>query len=146
MDIKYAEGYCPREDLAYLAGIIDGDGSICIIYNKKKDNYYAKVAVGMTDKAPIDLLCAIFPSHMWADKLKSGKTIWKWHTVYSNVVPFLRAIYEFLRVKKEQADIIFEFFSVECKHRRQGLPEEEKKRRKQLCEKLRQLHRGGDFD
>jgi len=131
-----------REILAYIAGIIDGEGSICISRNGKTGYYMPKVYVGMTDKVVIDFLQTIFPSQMYSAKLPSGRIIWKWHTTYSNTVSFLEAIYEFLKAKKEQADVIFEFYSNRRYfHSGCRLTEEEKNRRKRLYEKLKKLHK-----
>lgn len=131
-----------REILAYIAGIVDGEGSICICRNSKTGYYYPKVYVGMTDKVVIDFLQTIFPSQTYSAKLPSGRIIWKWHTTHSNTVSFLEAIYEFLRAKKKQADVIFEFYSKRgFRGSGRKLTQKEIKRRKQLYEKLKRLHK-----
>ena len=131
-----------REILAYIVGIIDGEGCIQIARDSAHVCYFGRIDVGMTDKIVIDFLQSIYPAHIYSSKLKSGKVIWRWRMTGWKIVRFLEDIYEFLRAKRNQADIIFDFYSKKgyiCK--KQGIPEKEVKRRTKLFEKLKKLHK-----
>ena len=111
--------------LAYIAGIVDGEGSIMIQCDRSKSfmeqrasrgssepHYHAGVRVGMTDRRPLDLIVDVTgigrvilekpyhhlkPMYRWAIRRKD------------EIVPFLKLIMPYLLVKKEQAKLALKF-------------------------------------
>ena len=99
--------------LAYIAGVVDGEGSIIIreYRSKRPYRYGTEVSVAMTDTGAIDLLRQIYPGSYSTSTLKSGKTIYRWAVAHRKARAFLEDIYEYLRVKKEQARLAIELES-----------------------------------
>lgn len=113
------------EKLAYIAGIIDGEGSIMISRDRSKSfmaqrlargstdpHYHAGIRVGMLDRRPLDLIVEVTgigkiveekpyhhkrPMFRWALRKKT------------EVIQFLRLIMPYLIVKKEQAQLAIKF-------------------------------------
>lgn len=140
--------------LAYVAGIIDGEGTVFISKGKPaKDrisaSYVACVRVGNTDKRLIDFLYATFgeggvhsrvmPSDKW-------KTCWMWATTGPAAGRVARAVRPYLVLKRQQVDLLLEFLdgfkSFEL-NGRNGVSEEELIRRETLRQKIRELNRKG---
>lgn len=106
-------------ELAWAAGIVDGEGSICIIKEKRKNNYSTqyrlRLSVGMTHEDTVRKLQSIFnlgnvrctPNH---------KTHPKWRPVYEWVVLskqaqiVLNILFPFMVTKRENA-LVAEAFS-----------------------------------
>lgn len=106
----HAEGYMWQATLAvpddvavraYIAGLVDGDGSIA----RRRDGYWA-VLVGMTDEPVIDWLAA-FGGRKSLPYSPSGnrQTVWQWGVNRRrDVVHLLDAIRPYLIVKARRAD------------------------------------------
>ena len=116
-----------REIIAYLAGIIDGEGCITLAnqpshyrrrrakYHEnptaKKDFYMPRLKVGMTDSQPIDLLFVTFGGRRRIQSAKSTrKLVYHWEVTGRPVISkVLLQLYPYLRVKRPQADLMLEF-------------------------------------
>ncbi len=150
---------------AYVAGIIDGEGSIGITrvtkpQNKKQIGHNARIRVTMTDKDIIYWLKNSFGGYATFEKRPyPWKDCYTWTIRDSDIVKrFLDKVYPYLRVKKKQADIMrqmiktFEnssynmvqnfshnhYFGV---HRE--IKEEIFTRREELCRQLKALNQKG---
>lgn len=111
-------------DKAWLAGIIDGEGSIFVMKQKRKDrerdtNYILRVSVQSTDPfmahecrnlagGPV-----IFEQH---DKRPNMSSTLKWELSGRNAAGFLEEILPYMRVKHEQAKLAIEFQRTTKKH------------------------------
>lgn len=113
---------------AYLAGIIDGEGCISIRKLPRKYLYYnPMIEVGMTVRAPIDLLAKTFGNSVWYEVPRNQgrwKNQHKWRVAGKNVIPVLNAILPYLTVKKEQALVALEFASIMSKRGSKWSPDE----------------------
>jgi len=95
--------------IEYLAGIIDGEGSIMVKKQKQSRNlnwnptFEVGIRVGMTYKPIIETLYKTFGGSFFEEKRNKYKTIYRWN-VWGNtkVLPILKALKPHLRVKKEQ--------------------------------------------
>jgi len=130
--------------LSYLAGFIDGEGSIFItkINNKKSGNvwYRTTVACANSDRRPIDML------REWTNakaffyrpgKKATYKPSWQWLATGNTALKFLKDIEPYLIVKKKQAQVAIEF-----QEWRNTLGNTGKKRLKKeivICEEKRQI-------
>lgn len=98
-------------DLAYAAGLIDGEGSIGI-YGKK---LLPVVTVGMTDLEPVQWLADTFGgavvSH-WRpeEQRKHWKPVYRWQASTKAAYIFCRAVLPFLKVKHRQALLVIRFY------------------------------------
>lgn len=104
----YLDSYRPTVGDAYAAGLMDGDGCITIGRDLRKKHYYLRVEIGMT-KA-INLL-QILKNTYGGNFTRMRKESKKWaeaHTwrIFSdNAMTFLKRIYPYLILKRQQATI-----------------------------------------
>ncbi len=110
-------------ELAYIAGIVDGEGCIGIYHRldtKGNRSYQLCVQVGNTDKALIEWLHKSFGAYMYehkhysCEKIKRKLPSFVWTIVGNQALSFLEIVHPYLRIKKEQAEIAIGF----QKHRR----------------------------
>lgn len=105
-----------QTDLAYAAGIIDGEGCITIQRARKSERYIAyvlQVVVGISDKSIIEWLAARFGGNVHCAKprkskfgpfvVNGAKDSWNWNIVAVQAENFLRAILPYLKGKRKQA-------------------------------------------
>jgi hypothetical protein len=130
-------------DLAYAAGIIDGEGSILILrgvgYNRKGEpykRYGCRVSVSMTDKLVPEWLHKNFGGSFYFRQMKGA---WKdqhiWMITNRNVRLFIAAIKPFLKTKSKQADLVLEYLD----HVQENNPEY----RELMVGRMKELNRKG---
>ena len=93
-------------DLAYMAGIIDGEGCIRLNYKTKISRYNLWVTVANTDKALLDWIAARWRGHVHVVKGKPEKNrrmAWRWNMAADLALHFLDEIYPYLVIKKRRA-------------------------------------------
>lgn len=94
-------------NLAYLAGIIDGEG--CIGFTRIRGQLVPRVTVTNTDRTLIEDLKHHFGGHI--SYRKPYKPGWKpsmhWILQNSKSVQLLDKVYKYLRIKKNQATCLF---------------------------------------
>ena len=110
-----------KTDLAYIAGLIDGEGCISIV--KKKDlihgssNYDLRVSVNMTSEYLIQYLHFAFGG-FWRERKKieeRHKQQWMWAVSGPKASEFLLTILPYLIIKKPQAELALRFQSTRRK-------------------------------
>jgi hypothetical protein len=153
--------YIPKEytiaQLAYLAGIIDGEGSItigCYAFSKKTGvpHFHTKIEVTSTDKVLIDWLADNFGGgkSTYTDKQMANnckRRPFRW-TIHSDRVKHLcECTLPYLIIKKEQAQIMIDmrntFEKTRMRKGDQGTQPIEKEvldLRYELFNKLKALH------
>ena len=103
---------------AYLAGIIDGEGSILItkINNKRSGNiwYRMQVSCAMTDPEAIELLRDTFTpdnkQFIYINGREKGyRPVYQWLTTGKTSMRILNELLPYLTVKKQQARLAIEF-------------------------------------
>ena len=93
-------------ELAYLAGIVDGEGSIGAHWRTNSSvSFHVNFQVGMTQVGAIDLFVKIFGGHIHIEKrrTKSGKPIYKWQIYARKAANCLEKLLPYLIIKREQA-------------------------------------------
>lgn len=137
--------------LAYLAGIIDGEGCIRIakLSGKHYSPYAPCVNCGMTNPAAIELLHATFGGSIrWAwpsgKNASPCKPLRYWYlNGTESVARALRLLYPHLRVKKAQATLLLDFCFNKQDGRKGGITQDEHRWREELYLKVKKLnHRG----
>ena len=134
---------------AYLAGIIDGEGTIRIA-RTKSDNpnwslkYSGAISIGMTDKKVIQLFVKTFGAKMRIECVSNRKLIYRWGTSGNQKVPIiLKPLLPYLRVKKKQAELVIRYCE-NCQkngyRRNKRLPKKELQWRGALYQKVRNLN------
>ncbi len=112
----------------YLAGLFDGEGSISIAKKaiKLKDGslapwYVLMVCLGNTYRPIVDHLSKEYGSPTRTVKRiarnQPGRPIFQWSVASDKAELFLRVIYPHLVIKKDEADLAFEFRNHVRKHR-----------------------------
>ena len=138
-----------KELLAYMAGIIDGEGHIGIYgsFNhklSKHKSHYLRVSVGNNCKELLDIFKAKLGGGLSSEQPPKGKLIWRWTITGNNAKQLLKDIYPYLVVKSKQASIGIEFQEKRTKRRtgKNGneLPESELKLREYYRLQLKQLN------
>jgi len=136
---------CSETDKAYLAGLIDGDGSICL--NKEKRRYYRlNVEVSSRNKDHLEYIQRIFGGYI-VESMKNGAKLYVWMCRGRQAEAVLRAIAPYLILKKKQAEIALEYrdmFRNKGKNRFNPLTPEEIKRREEIYNSLRKINRKGE--
>ena len=105
-----------KTDLAYIAGIIDGEGCIGLRREtlRRKDKKYATVrlyvSVSNTNEWLLQWLRFSFRGSLAPCPRKNHQRLaWEWCIVFKQARAFLEAIYPYLRIKKPQAEIALRF-------------------------------------
>jgi hypothetical protein len=134
---------CSITDLAYTAGIIDGEGSILILrgtgYNRRGEKYKrygCRVSVGMTDRIVTEWLHKNFGGCFYSRQMaKNWKDQYIWMITSRTVKTFITAILPFLKTKKRQAHLVLEYLD----HVQENNPEY----REMMVGKMKELNRKG---
>jgi len=100
-----------RTDLAYIAGIIDGEGFITIRCDRKaNDKHSLYVGVGNTERWLLEWLRANFGGKLVTSHKPEGyKDFFQWAIVSRSAGNFLELVLPYLRLKKGQAELALQF-------------------------------------
>jgi hypothetical protein len=106
-----------KTDLAYIAGIIDGEGCITLKVNRvgaspeqRMGFYELEVQVSNTNQWLIEWLFFNFGGKIREEKKKDGcKQAWRWIIMARKAADFLKLIYPYLRLKHPQAELGLRF-------------------------------------
>lgn len=108
--------------LAYIAGLLDGEGSIVIGMTKVTSprprplvwpSHWLQVGIVNTNKDLIDWLHRTIGGHIsdnsHAPSRKRQRPCWAWRIISNQAQEFLEAILPYMRVKRRQAELAIEF-------------------------------------
>jgi|SRR5208337_867015 len=102
----------------YVAGIVDGEGSFSIYYNKHSENHNARITIGNTSIELIKYLMHNFGGKFYSFDPKdmhgfNRKTMHSWRlSGVKNKEDFILGILPHLVIKKEQAKVFLEFLRI----------------------------------
>ena len=105
--------------LAYVAGLFDGEGSVGL--SKNRNRYYPVVEITNTNLEVLREVQARFGGSINSKGIgnkKSWKAAYSWRMAWSRAVRFLKAIFPYLRIKRNQAILIFIWEAVSPYYRR----------------------------
>jgi len=145
-----------EKDLAYLAGFIDGEGTICIARgidsrkSHKRPYYIPHMKVCNTDIEVMKWIHETFGGRWNNTRHQTDK----WHTLYyvrwniKKAEKVLDAVYPYLRIKKNQATVVLEMVRRMGTHSFRGVPlsEHEREVRRMLYDLMARLNRKGRKD
>ena len=103
-----------KEDLSYLAGFFDGEGSIYIITNYKRNQHSLVVSITNTDMKILNWIKDFFGGNIAKTlfiKEKNNKPCGRIRFYSQNALFFLKQIEPFLKIKKEKARLAIRFQS-----------------------------------
>lgn len=105
-----------KTDLAYLAGLFDGEGCICIGKAKPRGgrlhpSYHLECAVSMANEYLPTLYRLSFGGsvYFYRDKHPNHQPAWQWHISAKKAKIFLEAILPYLTIKKGEAELAVKF-------------------------------------
>lgn len=132
-------------ELAYAAGLIDGEGCIGIYYNKIKHVYQLRISVEMVDHVGIDYLLKLFGgSYYYKEPKIPRREHHTWMIFSSKAEEVLTQLLPFLLVKKQQA-----LTALTCKwigfNGRNFPSEDDLTKREQASIKMRELNKRGFY-
>lgn len=123
-------------DLAYMAGLVDGEGCITGTYKTRWPQ--ARVQVSNKQKILVDWCQEIFGGYIYTKtpkKLEHAIT-YEWSCPAEYIIPFLKLIIPHLKIKKQQAYL--------CMALRHGIIQQQKRERlDHLITKLHDLNKKG---
>ena len=141
-------------DLAYIAGIIDGEGCIMITERSrpptrrcKTPSFIVSVAVSMTDKESVDFIGARFKGRIYQFKAMERK--YKYYrfsaSCKNEVTALLVAIQPYIKVKSVQVKLALKFCNSPSFTGGWGqeVPEEEVAVRRHIASEISYLNQGG---
>ena len=99
-----------KTDLAYIAGIIDGEGSICIA-DTARSGYVLVVSVGSTDEWLCQMLKMAFGGCVTLRNKKElhRSAFWGWSMGSNKARAMLETVLPYLHLKRSQAELAIEF-------------------------------------
>ncbi len=116
-------------DIAYISGIIDGEGYIGIKKDKgykcqdrKTPGYHARIQIRMVDEPAIKFIAESLGGWYWKEKpsCKKGRPLFCYQASDKKAAEILTTVLPFLHVKKESANTVLQFRSLQAdglKHR-----------------------------
>jgi len=117
-----------KEDLAYLAGIVDGEGCIHIgkdngSWGNRTPRYILVLQVSMVDKTPLLLAQFAFGGYLRLRHRKNlkWKPLWEWGIKSAKAVSCLRDLLPYLRTKRAEAELGITFWE-QSNHEKTFLP------------------------
>ena len=139
-----------KEDIIYLAGIIDGEGTISVNIGRKKGTdapyLHGQLRVANTNLELINWLVSKFSGSIIKRKKKESyhKQGYEWHLGMHPASEILKKCRAFLIIKKEQAELFIKLADrMKANRSRSLLTDQEKEERKNLIEEFRQLNKKG---
>ena len=103
-----------KVDLAYAAGILDGEGSICLTKNRSGRWPSPQVAVASTDRELLDWLREQFSGSISIKKPRRSthQVSYDWKLTDQNALRFLQLVRPYLRIERKisRADLLLEAY------------------------------------
>lgn len=138
-----------KEQLIYMAGMFDGEGSVNIEVQAPRENrkyhYYSlRMIVINTNKDLMEWLVKTFGGkYSERKKIEGRKLCYRWAKCSREAAEILQACLPYMIVKKPQAEIFVEFMHTMGKN---GwyVSEETRTHRQSLYDKMRKLNKQGD--
>ncbi len=118
-----------KTDLAYVAGIVDGEGYIGIkktrayeCQGRKTPGYHARIQIRMVSEEAIRFVSETLGGWYYAEKphCAQGRPLFTFQASDESAAGILRALLPFLRVKRENAETVLALRSLQAdsvKHR-----------------------------
>lgn len=129
-------------DIAYAAGLIDGEGCVGIYLNSQNGNYQLRLSVEMTDKEGLLVLSGVFGGRWYYKKTNPPrKARYSWMLFNSEAANALIILLPYLRVKRKNAKLVLgaDWFSFY----KRKMTDKQRSIRKRIWLKNKQLNKRG---
>lgn len=107
----WTEGVPRGEDVAYAAGLLDGEGTVGI-YRSKRPTYFiyaVRTSVANTYRPVLEWLASKWGGSIHRTNRGEGRPCWSWALSSRSAVDFLREVLPYLRIKDRQARLALAF-------------------------------------
>lgn len=141
-------------DIAYAAGLLDGEGSIVIGLSKRKrlkgivPDHWLQVGITGTNREMLDWLRQNFGGHIsdssHSKSRKKQRPCWTWRVMSNQASEFLKLLLPFLKDKHQRAILAIEFQETKTQTRATGgvLSQEAIDKRQWYKDKISSLNLG----
>jgi hypothetical protein len=139
---------------AYIAGLIDGEGTISISHNNSQgsDAYSIVLRIYNSDKRMIDWVENVTGyGNVREEKMRKDnwnrpniKPMYKWAIYANNIRKLLPEIEKYLVIKKEQSQIMQEFLDLTNHFKGKHLTDEHRNNKRELCIRMMRLNQRGN--
>ena len=138
--------------LAYLAGMIDGEGSICITKARNKKagrlgyGYRPVVHVASTNSVVLNTLqrwTGLGKARLFDDARENRKARWQWMIWSNQAAQIVNAVLPFLIIKKSQANLFLKFIKLKKgmgKTGRTGLTDNQWSEQDTIYQRMKELN------
>lgn len=127
----------------YVAGFIDGEGSIAIgknvVHYSGKRVYYLRLSVHQMDRRPLDQLVERYGGSLTLNRTHKPNAIWQWVVSGTTAARIIEEIRPFLISKAEQADLGLAFQSLKGLHGNRSVTGEELQVQGELHRQMQEL-------
>lgn len=101
-------------EVAYLAGLLDGEGSISVLLRKTDKAFNTEVVVSNTNLKIIELFNPLLPSHNREQQFRNCKKLTRIaYRKHADILFVLERLLPYMALKKRQAELMIAF----CKSR-----------------------------
>lgn len=139
------------EQLVYLAGIIDGEGTIYIYIRKNNGSidYFPRFQVVNTNQKLMDWIHQTFGGHLYSKNRSKHDKNWRnqfeWYTTRKLMDQLLPLVLPYLIAKKPQAEIMIKFRKTFKNRKTYRVPSDIQTIRNECYHKLRFLNKRGVY-
>lgn len=142
---RYESEFTP-EDAAWLAGVIDSDGSVSIRVDNKGRSHVAWTRVGQMRREVVERIGAVTGvGKVWQD----GRGVWNWSAAAQQARWVLERIWPWLHIKQRQALAAIDLMTQKANGKRKGswnpLTEDDLRSRELIRQAVLAWNRGEDF-
>ena len=141
-------GTCNKVELAYLAGLFDGEGCIMIVRRSpfsighKSVYHYLSLSLTMANQQMPELFQYYFGGSAKPVKKQTvgRQPLWRWDITHNGALGVLRALLPYLRLKLDEAELGIKF---QLKHKKttHSLKEEQLAEREKMRALMKSLKR-----
>ena len=99
-------------EVAWLAGFFDGEGSVSIVKNRKRNTAFINARIGNTCLPALERVKLISGCGAIAEqrhKNPKWRRVWYWTAACQQAAHFLTLVLPYLAIKREQAEIALQF-------------------------------------
>jgi hypothetical protein len=144
-----------KATLAYMAGLVDGEGCIALFEYWHKNpkaidprgylRHKAVISVVNTNRAMLDWVAENFGGRVRQNTYRAPpcKQCYTWEVAHRHAAEVIEAIQPYLIAKKEQANLFLEFRKTGQHRGRAGLPDGILQERVELTKRCRNLNKRG---
>lgn len=136
-----------KTELAYIAGFFDGEGNVGLYHRNKNSNTLTlSVALYNTNPIPLMRCKELFGGCICSQKSQAAtehdwRTEWAWRATTKKAEHFLRQVFKYLIIKKEEAAIALESRKISSRRGQTGPWADTSKQKTEMANQLKALKR-----